>query len=107
MKISHFTALFLLGMLTAACSGDKNADSSDAVEQNKPEASVTESSESKPEAAAPKAGEGKPEAAAPKGGESKPEAAASKGGESKPEASVSKPYISEYDEFFINVNADV
>lgn len=48
MKISHFTALFLLGMLTAACSGDKNADSSDAVEQNKPEASVTESSESKP-----------------------------------------------------------
>ncbi|MBQ7502642.1 hypothetical protein IJT93_08005 [bacterium] len=56
MKKSHLAAFLLLGMLTAACSGDKNAGSADGAAEQKPSAAsvsqpaekAAETSESKP-----------------------------------------------------------
>lgn len=102
MKITYFTALLLLGMLTAACSGDKNSDSPGAAERNKTKASMTEPAEGKPGASETKQAESMPGASEAKAAENKPAASAPKSAETEAEATASKEAAGESDAFFLN-----
>ena len=96
MKISHFTALLLLGMLTAACSGDKNTDSYGGAEQNKPEASVSQQAESNSQASEPRQAEDNSPASEPPQAESKPQVSAPPAGnEAEASASMSNESAAE------------